>query len=126
MIIYLSYSMRDYGSDYISNVKHDLIDMYGDDTTIIDPSEYTSSCIAEKTRADFMHNMINVFYPLIDSCNILVAVPQSSVDPATHVGPIYSSGVNNEIKYAVRNGTRVHKITDDINIPIDEDIEYTI
>ena len=92
--------MNDYGSDYIRSLKERLVRIYGYDTVIVDPAKHVSQCVSEKEMGGFLKNMLDVFYPLIRGCDVVVAVPES-------VSMRYTSGVINEIKFAKNIGVEV-------------------
>jgi len=91
--IYLSHSMRDYGSEYAEKNIDNLYSIYGDDAVIIDPSEYSGKCVDDFKPGGFMKNMAEVFHPLIESCDVFVALANEKTGR-------YTAGVSNEIKYA--------------------------
>ena len=102
--VYLSHSIADYGSEYIDWIVNDLYSIYGDDAIIIDPSEqqYQDRCVDEKRPGGYMMNMIEVFYPLIDECDVLVAIRKNDTIR-------YTPGVLDEIRYAERIGKEVFR-----------------
>lgn len=93
MRAYLSYSKKDYGSDYIRSLKERLVRIYGYDTVVIDPAKYIGQCVSEEDRGGFLKNMLDVFYPLIRGCDVVVAVPDSE-------SMRYTAGVMNDINFA--------------------------
>ena len=100
MIIYLSHSKNDYGSDYIRDVKVRIVRIYGEDTVVVDPAKYVDQCVSEEERGGFFTNMFDVFYPLIRGCEVMVAVPDRE-------SKRYTAGVVNEMEFAKKEGIPV-------------------
>lgn len=100
MMVYMSHSKNDYGSDYINDVKMRIISVYGNDTVVIDPSKYTEHCVSEDDRGGFFLNMMDIFFPLISDCDVVVVVPDNASGR-------YTGGVIAEMKYAKRKGIDV-------------------
>lgn len=103
MRIYLSHSKRDYGSEHIRDVKARIVRIYGEDTEVVDPSKYADQCIDEEDRGGFFLNMMDIFFPLIDECEVLVAVPDKEMGS-------YTGGVITEMRYAKRHGIGVWEL----------------
>lgn len=100
MRVYLSHSKRDYGTSYIWDVKERLLRIYGEETFIVDPAMHSEDCISEEDRGGFLINMVDIFYPLIKECDVVVAVPDKESGK-------YTGGVVAEMRYAKRNEIEV-------------------
>lgn len=100
MRVYLAHSKKDYGTSYIWDVKERLIRIYGEETFIVDPAMHKIDCVSEEERGGYFKNMFDVFYPLIRSCEVLVAVPENG-------SKRYTKGVMDEIKFAKNVGIEV-------------------
>ena len=102
--VYVSHSMADYGSEYIEWIMGDLRSIYGGRkyAEYIDPSEqqYQDRCVDEGRPGGFRKNMIDVFYPLIMECDVLVAIQKGGTCR-------YTPGVLDEVKYAEKVGKEV-------------------
>lgn len=100
MRIYLAHSKKDYGTSYIHEIKERLLRIYGEETFIVDPAMHQIDCVDEGERGGYFKNMFDVFYPLIRSCEVLVAVPDSE-------SKRYTRGVMDEINLANQVGVDV-------------------
>ena len=103
--VYLAHSKHDYGSEYIKNTIVVVIDEFkknGVDCEIIDPSKIIVH-ESEKGTENYFAVMVEYFYPLIDSCDVLMAIPDSRNDK-------FSSGVETEFRYAISIGKEVKRI----------------
>ena len=102
---YLAHSKHDYGSEYIKNTAVDIIDEFkknGVDCEIIDPSKVIVH-ESEKGTENYFAVMVEYFYPLIDSCGTLVAIPDSRNNN-------FSTGVITEIRHAMSMGKEIIRI----------------
>lgn len=100
MRIYLAHSKNDYGTSYIHKIKERILRIYGEETFIVDPAMHKIDCVSEEERGGYFKNMFDVFYPLIRSCEVLVAVPDNE-------SKRYTKGVMDEIKFAKKVGVSI-------------------
>jgi len=104
MKLYLSYPIFLYDSKLKSKFLRVIRESFGK-VEIVDPSQF-----------NFPHGRMELYYNVIDDCDVLVYVP---------ILGFVTAGVYNEVKYALENNKRVYRIKDGKLIKVNDlrDIE---
>lgn len=89
----MSYPMVYYDSE-VRNQVINIIKSHFKDVKIIDPANLT----------EFPHGKMDLYYSLVDDCDILVYIP--------FIQNIITAGVFGEVKYALKHGKRVYRYTE--------------
>jgi len=98
--IYFAHSKRNYNSEYEKWCLENIKEQYPN-YEIINPKDIKieNSIKSGNSYVDFMNQMRLIYFPIIKTCDILIAFPTLN-DKLT-------SGVNNEIKYAQENNIEI-------------------